>query len=319
MQTTTSDTMGTLELHDKGKTTDVKDTPKPVDTRKLKLRHHLQHALYTRQPTANMLLNVLHGWIKMSRMPMFNALKVHPLLKPKNNWFMNVPVNIEFETSPTTLPIEALHKLIDSSAYIHIMDGCVCRTGKDCKSHRHDIGCMFLGASGLDVAPNLSHPATKQEAYAHVDAAIADGLVPTTMRIRADNYAFMFPDHHRVIAICFCCDCCCYMGYYRDAPKKYTDQLFHPVPSAHVAFDQKICATCTDHACEQHCFMHNISFDENGAMIFGDRCAKCGRCAQYCPNGSAHIFTSDPNAFEKRLDDMAKIADLRSPLPSRRS
>ena len=288
------------------------------DHRKIKLRHHVQHALYTRKPTANALLNVLHGWIKTSNLPMFDALKIHPLFKPKNNWFMNIPVNVNFEVEPVTLPLEAMRRLIESSDYIYIMDACVCRTGKGCEHHRHDIGCMFLGASGLEIAPNLSHPATREEAFAHVAAAVADNLVPTIMRIRADNYAFMFPDHHTVMAVCFCCDCCCYTGYYRDAPKKYADELFHPLPGSRVTFDAAICSTCKDRACAQHCFMNNITFvaDEAGEekFVFGDRCVSCGRCANYCPHGSARLVCDRSDAFVVRLEEISHLADLKADL-----
>lgn len=283
------------------------------DRRRIKLRHRLQHVLYTRKATAGALLDVLHAWVRSSSLPVPGMERIHPLVKPKNNWFMTVPVNISLQSEEQVLPVEALHRLIDRSAYIHIMDSCVCRTGRDCQNHRHNIGCMFLGASGLEIAPPLSHPATREEAYDHVDAAVADGLVPTAMRIRADNYAFMFPDRHTVMAICFCCDCCCYMGYYRDAPKRITDQLFHPVPGARVTFDPAICADCTERVCEQHCYMHNISFDETGSMRFGDRCCACGRCALTCPNGSARIASDDSQAFEKRLADIDRIADLGAP------
>lgn len=162
---------------------------------------------------------MLHGWIRTANAPMPCMERIHPLVKPKNNWFMTAPVNINLASDSQVVPVDALHRLIDSTRYIHIMDRCVCRTGNDCQNHRHDIGCMFLGASGLEVA-----------------------------RLR-----------------------------------------------------------------EKRCHMHNISFDELGAMQFGERCCACGRCALNCLNGSARISTDDPEAFEKRLKDIEGLADLVGP------
>lgn len=281
----------------------------PPDKRRIKLKHRALSHVYPHKPLANALLHALHAWLRTSNAPGINS-KTHPLIKPKNNRFVNVPVNLELPFENATLPLDVIHDLIDRSAYIHVMDHCVCRTGKACKHHRSDIGCMFLGASGNDIVPPISHPVTREQAYAHVDAALADGLVPQTMRLRADNYAFLFPDHHAIVAICFCCDCCCFMGYYKDVPRDYVTPIYKTVPGARVAFDSSKCLTCGAHECAKHCYMKNISFDEKGAMQFGPDCKACGRCATYCPNGAVRFFTDDPHALDKVEEEFLALADL---------
>lgn len=317
------------------------------DRRPVKFKHRILASIYPHQGAAATLLKVLHGWVRLAHIP-GNGSKLHPLMKPKNNWFMNMPANVEIaatrndlepaktpgpsqsktipmdanlDTETVVMPIDVIHRLIDVSNYIHVMNQCVCRTGGNCQQHRHDIGCMFLGASGLDVVPPLSRPVTKEEAYAHVDAAIADGLVPQTMRIRADNYAFMFPDHHTVIAICFCCDCCCYTGFYRDAPRAMVDRVYHRPSGTRVQFDPATCRSCEERACISHCYMKALSVAPDGSITVSNDCRTCGRCAHVCPNGSAHLVASDPHAYAKALAELESLADLqglgtgKKPLP----
>lgn len=289
----------------------------PGERRPIKAKHKILNAIFPYGSRVNLLLDGLETWMKATKLP---GGKKHPLVKPENNYFINLPVNIDLQAESELLPPDVLRKLIGEAKYIHVLDRCLCRHGRDCKEHRHDIGCMFLGATGLDVVPQFSREVTKEEALAHLDAGLADGLMPMAGRIKVDNFAFLTPDHHTLIGVCMCCDCCCFMSYYKHAPVELVDPIYHKLPGARLELDKSKCVGCTTHDCVKHCYMDNITIVE-GVPAYGKKCRACGRCARYCPNDAVTFYSADPEAVSKTFHGLSGVADLvgqgtgRKPLP----
>lgn len=315
--------------------------PVPGDMRQLKFKHRADAWIFRSVGKTNFLLNVLQAWLKLARLP--GALAWHPLLKPKNNHWYNMPLNVELRdplpgeqpvgkagptgvnhvdtgTKSVTIPIDhsyemenipltsdAVRKLIDEAEYIHISDRCLCRHGRNCQNHRHDIGCMFLGAAGCDVTPEFSHPATKEQAYHHLEEALEDGLMPMSGRFRVDNYAFILPDHHKLIGVCFCCDCCCYMSFYRNTPSEGLDQFYDKMPGVRLFVDPNRCIGCGE--CAAHCYLNAITI-VNGKSQTSDVCRACGRCVDRCKQGARHLVGSDPAYALKTANQVLARADI---------
>ncbi|MGV8082398.1 MAG: DUF362 domain-containing protein [Coriobacteriia bacterium] len=276
---------------------------RPV-ARPIKVKHRILAPLHSSEKILGVLLDGLHLLLRAVRLPVVGHL--NPLTKPKNNHFVSLPVNVAFQVEETPLPPTIALELIRRSRHHVVMNECVCRKGRDCQSHSHDIGCLFLGDTGLDVIPQLSRYISEEEATEHVMRALDDGLVPMTARLRADNYAFLLPDHHTVVAICFCCDCCCFMNYYRHVPQERLDVIYPKLRGLEIRVGDK-CNGCG--ACVDTCIMDAISVDSGRAVMSG-MCRGCGRCAVTCPNGAVEVAITDPNYFERTVEDFLSIATL---------
>lgn len=323
---------------------DSRDVPTrpnaPNDMRQMRFKHRIDSRLFRDYNKTHFLLVALDKVLMAAKWP--GAMRWHPLLKPKNNHWFNLPTNVEVrelvegecevgkpgrttETAPRTvktidmgvniqvgqspLTVAVCDILIDQAEYIYIKDTCPCRHGRDCKNHRHDLGCMFLGASGVDVAPDISHLATKEEAKAHIRAGVADGLMPMAGRFRVDNYAFMLPDHSTLVGICLCCDCCCFMQSYRNTPSDILDEICYKLPGTRLVADSSKCIGCG--TCAKHCYLKAINI-EGGVSVTSDICRACGRCVTRCKQHARSLVTSDPEYALKAANEILGRANLKA-------
>lgn len=306
------------------------------DKRPMRVKHRIDSMLFRDWGKTSFLLKALDVALVAAKWPA--SIRWHPLLKPKNNHWFNLPVNVEVRepregeqvvgrpgrtetTAPTVvenlnvnigtesvpLTVAVCDALIDAAEYIYIKDSCPCRHGRDCQHHSHELGCMFLGASGIDVAPDITHPATKEEAKAHIRAGVANGLMPMAGRFRVDNYAFFLPDHHTLIGICLCCDCCCFMQSYRNTPTPVFDQICYKLPGTALYTDPSKCKGCGN--CAAHCYLKAIHI-ENGVSVTADTCRACGRCVTRCRNHARSLVTSDADYAVKAANEILGRADV---------
>ncbi|KAA0888378.1 DUF362 domain-containing protein [Oryzomonas rubra] len=272
--------------------------------RTIKLKHRVLNAVFTRRIVLARVLDGLKLFAAVSRIPLLGRL--HPLTKPSNNYFTNLPMNVDIQADSVPLPPAIATELIKRAKYHHILDKCLCRHGRDCKKHNHDIGCLFLGASGLDVVPQFSRRVTAEEALAHVERGLADGLMPMIGRFRVDNYAFLLPDHHTLLGVCFCCDCCCFMNYYRPTPQELLEPIYPLLEGLEIKVTER-CQACG--RCTGTCRMRAITV-KNGRAHHSERCRGCGRCASTCINNAVDIRITDSNYFEKTLEKFLTIAKI---------
>jgi hypothetical protein len=146
--------------------------------RVMKPKHRLTAAIFKRTKVLSVVLDALEVLMKASRIPLLG--RFHPFLRPANNHLINLPVKVDIPLDSTALPPDIARELIRKAKYHHVLDKCLCRHGRDCKHHSHDIGCIFLGQTGFDVTPGFSRRITMEEALEHLDKALADGLTPST-------------------------------------------------------------------------------------------------------------------------------------------
>jgi len=269
-----------------------------------KPKHRLLAWVFTRSKVLNRVLDGLELFMRGAGIPLLGRL--HPLTRPANNYFINLPVNVDIPAETTPLPPEVVKELIRKSKYHHVLNKCLCRHGRNCQKHTHEIGCIFLGETGFDVTPGFSCRITEKEALEHVDRALADGLMPMTGRYRVDNYAFLVPDHKTLIGICFCCDCCCFMSFYRHAPLEQIKPIYPRLKGLEITVTDQ-CKGCG--ACVETCYLHAIHV-ENGRAVHSELCRGCGRCATTCNNGAVELKMTDPEYFQKTVNEFTSLAKL---------
>jgi UDP-glucose 4-epimerase len=272
--------------------------------RAMKPKHRLLAWVFTRRNVLSKVLDGLELFMKASKMPVLGRL--HPFLRPDNNHFTNLPVKVDIPAESVALPPEIAKALIRKSKYHHVLNKCLCRHGRDCKNHTHDIGCIFLGETGFDVTPGFSRRITMEEALEHLDKALANGLTPSTGRYRVDNYAFLVPDHKTLLGVCFCCNCCCFLSYYRHMPEDRVKAIYPHLPGLEITVTDN-CKGCG--SCAERCYMKAIHI-ENGKAVHDDICRGCGRCVRICKNGGVEARIIDPKYFEKTVEKFTSLAKL---------
>jgi len=231
---------------------------------------------------------------------------VFPWTDPRKNSITYLPVNEHVEYKEGEVLPQTVHNLIDKASVHVVMDRCACRYGEGCKNHPIDIGCLFLGESALDMPEDVRRRVTPEEAHAHVERAISAGLVPMSGKVRFDNDAFMIPDRQKLMAVCFCCHCCCMMRYYKYMPAEQLDQVMPRVEG----FELTVSDACTGcGTCVEYCGWDAIRM-ENGRAVHNEKCRGCARCAVHCPEQAVHIRINNPHAVqdvEKRLLSYVQI------------
>jgi len=151
------------------------------------------------------------------------------------------------------------------------------------------------------MAPYWGEEITYEEALNHAKKAIGLGLVPTIIH---DSTMV------RLLAVCFCCDCCCDVRLgLKIGPKAFWDRVMAP-PGVTPVVDEScnLCGACIE---EGICHVMAISLGETKAEIDQDRCVACGRCAEVC-SPRAITFQIDPeiNVVEMLLSNIAERTDI---------
>ncbi len=229
---------------------------------------------------------------------------IHPWTSPRKNssTFLPIKVDINEEMGQAVnevYPPQVVHEFIEKANHIVKMDKCLCRNGQDCENHSHDLGCMFMGETALGMPPQISREVTKEEAHAHVEKAVENGLVPMAGKVRVDNFAFLLPDKDKLLSVCFCCHCCCMMGYYKNAGADQMNGMMVPIEGISIKVNPNVCEGCG--TCIETCIFEAISI-KDGKATHNDACRGCGRCARYCPNNAVTLTIDNPN-FKSDMDD----------------
>ncbi|HWR69038.1 MAG TPA: 4Fe-4S dicluster domain-containing protein [Desulfomonilia bacterium] len=242
--------------------------------------------------------------MRANRIPSFSL--IHPFTKRSGNYIVNLPINQGLDSVTYALPPMVVSELIRRARYHVILDACLCRTGRACEKHPHDIGCLFLGRSGLEVPPGYSRRVSEADALSHVERAVQAGLVPMTVRARVDNYAFLLPDRHALLGVCFCCSCCCIMGNYRYVRKEHLNEIFPRLDGLEIEVSDD-CTGCS--TCVETCYMQSIRI-EGGRAVHDETCRGCGRCAAACPQGAVAIRITDEHSLAKTVDRFLALARI---------
>lgn len=243
------------------------------------------------------------------RIPLIRRL--HPWVKSKRNSSSYLPFKVTVnkavgEHSEEILPPQILHELIDEAEVHVIMDHCLCRKTQQCENHPDDIGCMFMGRTAAGIPEKISRRVTKAQAHAHVEKAMKAGLTPMAGKVRVDNFLFLAPEKHQLLSVCFCCHCCCMMGYYKHAGRQM-DNMMIPLEGAKVLVTDK-CKGCG--TCIETCIFDAIEL-KDGRAVHNDSCRVCGRCVRYCPNNAVSLILDDPDYKEKAKRRILSYVDVK--------
>ncbi|MCP4750824.1 MAG: hypothetical protein GY866_08020 [Proteobacteria bacterium] len=244
-----------------------------------------------------------------------------PITDPRKNNMTYLPINRNIaDEFPKTLPVDQavgevvneilppqiLDDMIDKCSFHLVMDECICRIGYKCENFSSDIGCLFMGETAKKLPPGLGHRVSKEEAHGHLEKAVAAGLVPMIGKVNVDNLGFLTPDTRELLSVCFCCHCCCMMGYYKHSPE-HLKKLFKPVAGLKVEVTDK-CRGCG--SCVETCVFDAISI-QGGVAAHADHCVGCGRCQRTCPNEAVQISMNNPNYIEdvkQRIESFVNIS-----------
>ncbi|MBU2515420.1 NAD-dependent epimerase/dehydratase family protein [bacterium] len=209
------------------------------------------------------------------------------------------------EMASEIIPLKILDDMIETNSYHIIMDKCICRTGFNCSNFTNEIGCLFMGETAKKLPPGLGRQVTKEAAHRHAKKASDIGLVPMVGKVNVDNLGFLTRDTKQLLSVCFCCHCCCMMGFYKH-DKEHLQKLFRPMEGIMVKTTED-CIGCG--TCVETCIFDNI-VNKNGVTTHGDHCTGCGRCEATCENGGVEITLNNPDYAEdvkKRIQSFIKI------------
>lgn len=214
---------------------------------------------------------------------------VGPLLRPlfstRHNQVVIIPTHETIQpVGSVVLPYYLLRPLIEKASARFKMDKCMCRDNDNCQKFPHEIGCLYLGEGAAKINPALGYTINVEEALAHVNRAMKNGLVPLIAHTTFDAYLLGIP-YRRMLTVCFCCDCCCVVRHgLRMGPPAFWEIVSRlPGLSVEVGDDCTGCEMCIE-ACPVGA-MQMLA----GRAVTTELCKGCGRCIDACPVGAVSI------------------------------
>jgi len=233
----------------------------------------------------------LGDWInRIGRWPLVGPL-LTPFFRPEDNETIVVPVGQAVPVPESVvLPEKVLRPLIEGASARFILNECLCRRAENRPTCPRDIGCLFLGDGALEIHPDLGRQADVDQALAHARRAVEAGLLPQIVHSAFDAWMLGIP-YHRMLAVCFCCDCCCSVRKsLRFGPPIFQETVFR-LPGLSV-FVGPECVGCG--RCAEVCLVGAIRV-ENGRASIAANCKGCGRCVAACPQHAIALYL-DPAA-----------------------
>lgn len=235
---------------------------------------------------------------KVARLPLVDRL-IGPLMWNERNMdatYVPIGENVEISES-SVVPYQIIERLVVEASNRFIMNRCICRTSMGCQDYPHSIGCVFLGDSVNEINPQFGRRAGVQETLDHVSLAGSHGLLPCILHSSWDAFLLGIKRYDRMLAICFCCDCCCVLRTgMKGGPVAYRDRIIRL--SGLVMESGNECLECG--RCAQACFLGAIEMTPRGPS-FADFCKGCGRCATVCPQDNIRV------TFEQGVDTMEEL------------
>jgi UDP-glucose 4-epimerase len=224
----------------------------------------------------------LGNWVnRMGRWPVVGPL-LKPFFRPEANETVVIPVGEAIGAPESVvLPEQALRPLIERASARFIKNYCLCRRAENRPTCPQDIGCLFLGDGAAEIHPALGRLADVDEALAHVRRATGAGLLPQIVHAAFDAWILGIP-YRRMLAICFCCDCCCAVRKTLRFGPPIFQETVHRLPGLSVTVGPE-CVGCG--RCAETCLVGAIRV-ENGRASVAETCKGCGRCVVACPVGA---------------------------------
>jgi len=84
---------------------------------------------------------------------------------------------------------------------------------------------------------------------------VSDGLIPFVGKTRLDNVLYGVRDKHKLLTVCYCCECCCISRFSRLVPMKHLEPAFTRLPGIEITVSEE-CTGCGE--CGEICFMKAI-------------------------------------------------------------
>jgi UDP-glucose 4-epimerase len=189
----------------------------------------------------------------------------------------------------TVLPFQILEPIIERAGGHMLLERCPCRNGEGCSTYPRDFGCLFLGEAVREVSPKIGTQTDVDGARAHVARALELGLVPMIVHARFDAALISVP-YRKMLAVCFCCDCCCTIRHsMRLGPSRFDDTV-QRLPGLRVEIGEA-CVACK--SCHESCPVQAISLQGSVSVIDQDSCKGCGLCAAVCPEGAPQLHLDE--------------------------
>jgi ferredoxin len=232
---------------------------------------------------------------------------VRPLFSANENESIILPVHEAVRSEESVvLPREILEPLIRKADARVVLHRCICRHAEKCSTFPEEIGCLFLGEGATRIHPSMGDPVGAEEALGHARNAMERGLVPLVVHATFDAVALGIP-YRRMLAVCFCCDCCCTIRHgLRLGPRAFWDTVVR-VPGLTVEVEES-CIGCG--ACVDVCYVKAIRIEYGHARI-DDRCKGCGRCADVCPQGAISLrIHKDVDIVEEFMQRVERRTDI---------
>jgi len=231
----------------------------------------------------------------LAGLPVLGPLLGKLFFSPRDNQAILIPVNEAIRGGESVvLPYALLSDLLARASHRVVLNECLCRRGEGCHAYPIDLGCLFLGGRAALKKTTLGRAVSVAEGQAHIERALAAGLLPTIVHASLDAFVLQLP-FRKMLTVCFCCDCCCTIRKgLRMAPEVVGNTVTRLPGLTVSAGDACVgCGTCID-----ACPVGAIALVDGRAVI-GAACKGCGRCAALCPTGAITLdldAEADPRA-----------------------